>query len=122
MDKVSDSLVLVGGENLSLDAEKLSYLYVCTCNMLAMAKVEDAEDLSVYGLDKGRDGNYFEVTDTSGKVYTVYIGDLLPTGAAYYCKYRGQAFCLRNKYASSGYGAFRPLHLHIAASLRSRPL
>ena len=92
MDKVSDSLVLVGGENLSLDAEKLSYLYVCTCNMLAMAKVEDAEDLSVYGLDKGRDGNYFEVTDTSGKVYTVYIGDLLPTGAAYYCKYEDKPF------------------------------
>ena len=62
MDKVSDSLVLVGGENLSLDSEKLSYLYVCTCNMLAMAKVEDAGDLSEYGLDKGKDGNYFAHT------------------------------------------------------------
>lgn len=88
MDKTSGSLLLEGGEDLVFDAEKLSYLYVCTCNMLAMSKVENpSDDLSTYGLDKGKGGSYFEVTDTSGKVYTVYIGDLLPTGAAYYCKY-----------------------------------
>lgn len=115
MDKVSDSLVLVGGENLSLDSEKLSYLYVCTCNMLAMAKVEDAGDLSEYGLDKGKDGNYFEVTDTDGKVYTVYIGDLLPTGAAYYCKYEDKPFVyvistlLKDTVLSDRYSYISPL-------------
>lgn len=87
-DERSGSFVLEGGEDLILDAEKLSYLYVCTCNLLAMAKVDDpSDDLSTYGLEKGKNGNYFEVTDTDGKIYTVYIGDLLPTGAAYYCKY-----------------------------------
>lgn len=91
MDKKADNLILEGGEDLIFDAEKLSYLYMCTCNMLAMAKVEKtSEDLSEYGLEKGKDGKYFEVTTTDGEAYTVYIGDLLPTGAAYYCKYENK--------------------------------
>ncbi len=91
MDKTAGNLILEGGEDLVFDAEKLSYLYVCTCNMLAMAKVENpSEDLSVYGLEKGKDGKYFEVKTTDGETYTVYIGDVLPTGAAYYCKYENK--------------------------------
>ncbi len=88
MDPIAQEFVLKGAEHLLLDGEKLSYLYVNTCNMLAMAKVENpATDLSEYGLEGGVSDNFFTVTSTSGKEYTVYIGDLLPTGAAYYCKY-----------------------------------
>ena len=87
MDSVAGSLVLEGHEELPFRAEKLSYLYVNTCHMLAMTKVEQpSDDLAEYGLEKGRDGVYFEVTTTDGATRTVYIGDKLPTGAAYYCK------------------------------------
>lgn len=87
MDPVAKSLVLEGREILIFDEEALSYLYVNTCNMLAMAKVEDAsQDLSEYGLPGGVSENYFVVTENDGTQHTVYIGSILPTGAAYYCK------------------------------------
>ncbi len=87
MDPVAGSLVLEGREILIFDNQALSYLYVNTCNMLAMAKVEGAsEDLSEYGLPDGKSENYFTVTEKDGTEHTVYIGSLLPTGAAYYCK------------------------------------
>lgn len=87
MDPIAKNLVLEGRETLTFDGEKLSYLYVNTCNMLAMAKVEDAsEDLSEYGLAGGVSDTFFTVTEKSGVQHTVYIGSLLPTGAAYYCK------------------------------------
>ncbi len=87
MDPVAKNLILAGREMLSFDKEKLSYLYVNTCNMLTMAKVEDpSEDLSQYGLAGGVSDNWFKVTTADGEVKQVYIGDKLPTGAAYYCK------------------------------------
>ena len=87
MDPVAKSLILAGREMLSFDKEKLSYLYVNTCNMLSMMKVENpSEDLSQYGLPGGVSDNMFKVTKTDGTAHTIYIGDKLPTGAAYYCK------------------------------------
>ena len=87
MDSVAQNLVLEGKEELSFDAEKLAYLYVNTCKVLAMTKVENpSEDLSEYGLSDGVSDVYFEVVDKSGEKHTVYIGDVMPTGAAYYCK------------------------------------
>ncbi len=87
MDPIAKSLVLEGREILIFDQEALSYLYVNTCNMLAMAKVEDVSaDLSEYGLPDGISDNYFTVTENDGTQHTVYIGSILPTGAAYYCK------------------------------------
>ncbi len=93
MDTVAGTLVLEGCEELSFDAEMLSYLYVNTCNTLAMAKVQDAlGDLAEYGLEKGREGTYFEVTENSGKVHTVFVGDKIPTGAGYYVKAEDKPF------------------------------
>lgn len=87
MDPIANNLILSGREMLSFDKEKLSYLYVNTCNMLAMAKVDNpSEDLSQYGLSDGVSEKWFIVTDTDGNKKQVYIGDKLPTGAAYYCK------------------------------------
>ncbi|MBR3994074.1 MAG: DUF4340 domain-containing protein, partial [Clostridia bacterium] len=87
MDPVAKNLILSGREMLSFDKEKLSYLYVNTCNMLSMAKVDSpSEDLSQYGLSDGKSENWFIVTDTDGNTKQVFIGDKLPTGAAYYCK------------------------------------
>lgn len=87
MDPVAKNLILAGREMLSFDKEKLSYLYVNTCNMLSMMKVQDpSEDLSQYGLAGGISDNWFKVTTADNNVHTVYIGDKLPTGAAYYCK------------------------------------
>ena len=87
MDPVAENLILSGREMLPFDKEMLSYLYVNTCNMLAMAKVENpSEDLSQYGLAGGVSDNWFIVTTTSGEKKQIYIGDRFPTGAAYYCK------------------------------------
>ncbi len=87
MDPVAENLILAGREMLSFNKEKLSYLYVNTCNMLSMAKVDNpSEDLSQYGLANGVSDNWFKVTTADGQVKQVYIGDKLPTGAAYYCK------------------------------------
>lgn len=87
MDPVAKNLILSGREMLSFNKETLSYLYVNTCNMLSMAKVEaPSEDLSQYGLAGGVSDNWFKVTTADGQIKQVYIGDKLPTGAAYYCK------------------------------------
>ena len=87
MDPVANNLILEGREMLSFDKETLSYLYVNTCNMLSMMKVENpSEDLSQYGLAGGVSDNWFRVTTVDGETKQVYIGDKLPTGAAYYCK------------------------------------
>lgn len=87
MDPVANNLILQGREMLSFDKEMLSYLYVNTCNMLAMAKVENpSRDLSQYGLAGGVSDNWFIVTTTSGEKKQIYIGDKFPTDAAYYCK------------------------------------
>ncbi len=87
MDPVAQNLILSGREMLSFDKEKLSYLYVNTCNMLSMMKVENpSEDLSQYGLANGVSDTWFKVTTADGEIKQVYIGDKLPTGAAYYCK------------------------------------
>lgn len=86
-DSVAGDFVLNGFEMLTLDEEKIAYLYVNTCNMLAITKVENpAQDLSEYGLPEGRSENYFTVKKLDGSENTVYVGSLLPTGAAYYCK------------------------------------
>lgn len=87
MDPVAENLILTGREMLSFDKEKLSYLYVNTCNMLAMSKVSNpTEDLAQYGLPGGKSDNWFIVTTVDGEKKQVYIGDKIPTGAAYYCK------------------------------------
>ncbi len=87
MDRVANNLILSGREMLSFNKETLSYLYVNTCNMLSMAKVDNpSEDLSQYGLENGVSDTWFKVTTADGQTKQVYIGDKLPTGAAYYCK------------------------------------
>ncbi len=86
-DSVAGDFVLDGFEMLTLDEEKAAYLYVNTCNMLAMTKVENpSQDLSEYGLADGVSENYFTVKKLDGSENTVYVGNLLPTGAAFYCK------------------------------------
>ena len=86
-DTVAGDFVLDGFEMLTLDEEKTSYLYVNTCNMLAITKVENpSDDLLEYGLPGGVSENYFTVKQTDGSENTVYVGSLLPTGAAFYCK------------------------------------
>lgn len=86
-DSVAGDFVLDGFEMLSLDEEKAAYLYVNTCNMLAITKVENASaDLSEYGLPGGVSENYFTVKKLDGTENTIFVGSLLPTGAAFYCK------------------------------------
>ncbi len=47
---------------------------------------EKCEDLSLYGLAEEDNPSYYILTDTSNNVYTVYIGDRIPSGGGYYAK------------------------------------
>jgi hypothetical protein len=47
----------------------------------------DCTDWAQYGLDESSNPAWYKLTTIDGAVYTVYIGDLIPTGAGYYCRY-----------------------------------
>ena len=86
-----DSLVLKGHENLLLDAEKLAQAIVNAGYTLSTynAKVTE-EDFAKYGLAPGESDNYYVLTSTAGKRYTVYIGDHTLAGDGYYARYEGR--------------------------------
>lgn len=86
-----DSLVLKGHENLLLDAEKLAQAIVNAGYTLSTynAKVTE-EDFAKYGLAPGESDNYYVLTSTAGKRYTVYIGDRTLAGDGYYARYEGR--------------------------------
>lgn len=85
------SLVLKGYENLLLDAEKLTQAVVNAGYTLSTynAKVTEA-DFAKYGLAPGESDNYYVLTTTAGKRYTVYIGDRTLAGDGYYARYEGR--------------------------------
>ena len=85
------SLVLKGHENLLLNAEKLAQAVVNAGYTLSTynAKVTE-EDFAKYGLAPGESDNYYVLTSTAGKRYTVYIGDRTLAGDGYYARYEGR--------------------------------
>ena len=80
---------ILGAENTSYSAYKLSSLVVSSGYTLSLARVsEDASDnLAEYGLSEADDPAYYILTTTSGVTHTVYIGDEVPMGNGYYCRY-----------------------------------
>lgn len=67
----------------------LSSLVVSAGYTLSMLRVtEDCQDLSEYGLADSDNPAWYTLTKTDGTKHTVYIGDPIPTGAGYYCRYQ----------------------------------
>lgn len=73
--------------NLPVNAVTLDTIINASATMTAqMVVTEDAEDLSIYGLDKPRAVVKTEFTDSSGTVKEIYIGNETPTvGKTYFC-------------------------------------
>ncbi len=98
-----DDFVIKGYETYPYSVTKFSSLAVSAGYSLTTRKIENpikAEDgkYHEYGLAeetrKDADGNeyayspaWFRMTDVDGNTYTVYVGDEVPSGGAYYVKY-----------------------------------
>ena len=78
---------VIGHENdLILDETQLTLFAAATGNMLFARRVVDVcEDYSIYGLSE-EEATRVEIKLTNGTVYTVYIGNLNPSGTAYYLR------------------------------------
>lgn len=78
---------VIGHENdLILDETQLTLFAAAAGNMLFSRRVADVcEDYSIYGLSE-EEAIHVEIKLTNGTVYTVYIGNLNPSGTAYYLR------------------------------------
>lgn len=86
-----DELYIRGNEGAPYSLTALSSLVVSSGYTLSMERVTtDAEDLSEYGLADSDKPAYYIITKTDGTEHKVYIGDMIPTGAGYYCRYEGR--------------------------------
>lgn len=87
----NNSLVVKGYEYAYLDQEKLIQMIVNAGYTLSTynAKVNE-EDFVKYGLDMDTCNAYFVLRTTTGKRYTVYIGDKTLAGTGYYTRYEGR--------------------------------
>ena len=71
---------------------------------LSMTRVTDnCTDWSVYGLDEASTPAWYVLTNLQGETHTVYIGDRIPTGAGYYCRYKDRpcVYVLQSSLAST---------------------
>lgn len=87
-DKEKRSLgYILGHENdIYLDETKLTLFAAAAGNVIFTRRVVDVcEDYSIYGLSE-EEATRVEVKLTNGTVYTVYIGNLNPSGTAYYLR------------------------------------
>ncbi len=91
IDKGDGTLVLDKNEGILLDGEKLTQMIVNAGYTLSTfnANVTE-EDFVKYGLGEGQSDNFFVLTSTAGKRYTVYIGDETLAGDGYYARYEGR--------------------------------
>ena len=83
-----DQFYLEGNEGAPYSLTALSSLVVSSGYTLSMTRVmEDCEDMSVYGLADSDNPAWYKLTKVDGNYHIVYIGDMIPTGAGYYCRY-----------------------------------
>lgn len=86
-----DEFYLLGNEGAPYSLTMLSSLVVSSGYTLSMTRVTmDCEDMSVYGLADSDNPAWYVITKIDGTQHTVYIGDLIPTGAGYYVRYAGR--------------------------------
>lgn len=102
----TDNFQIKGFEGTPYDKALLSQLAVSCGYPLTMEKIKDPikdsnGKYTEYGLDDAKrvdeDGKEYDYTpawyrmvDTSGNMHTVYIGDMIPSGAGYYVRYSGR--------------------------------
>ncbi len=90
-DAADDTFYITGYPEAPYDKEKFSSLIVSAGYTLSMKRVtEDCEDMHEYGLADSDNPQWYTLTTRDGEKHTVYIGDMIPTGAGYYVRYKGR--------------------------------
>ena len=90
-DKDDDTFYVKDHPEAPYSKEQLSSLVVSAGYTLSMTRVTtDAEDMHEYGLADSDNPAWYTLTSRDGKTHTVYIGSQIPTGAGYYCRYKGR--------------------------------
>jgi hypothetical protein len=85
---VDDEFYVRDNKGAPYDLTALSSLVVSAGYTLSMTRVTtECEDWEMYGLDEYSNPSWYKLTTIDGSVHTVYIGDMIPTGAGYYCRY-----------------------------------
>ncbi len=116
-DDEAEAFYVTGYPTAPFDKEKISSLFVSTGYTLSMKRVTtECEDWSEYGLAESDNPAWYTITSREGNTHTVYIGDLIPTGAGYYVRYAGRdAVYILD--ASLGTTLLQPLENMITAML-----
>lgn len=90
LDKGTGNHFLKGNENQSYKQMEFSMVRLQARVMYAAEKLQGVYDtdekLVPYGLDNASNPVKIQVTETSGKTHTVYIGKMLVSGGGYYAK------------------------------------
>lgn len=90
--EVNHSLYLTGYEYAPTEATLEAYLVTGAGYSLVSSRVEEhCTDFSKYGLEKSGGDNdadavYYTIETTDGKIYKLYIGNKIPSGAGYYVR------------------------------------
>ncbi len=88
-DTTDGEYYITGYKGTPYDKSAFSTTIAAARNPLSLERIAvDPEDLSVYGLDGNGKASYV-LTDKSGVVREVLVGDMLVTGGGYYCMMKG---------------------------------
>jgi len=86
-----DEFYIKGKESAPYLKSSLSSLAVASGYTLSMKRITtECTEWEQYGLDEASDPAYYTLTTIDGTKHTVYIGNLIPTGAGYYARYAGR--------------------------------
>ena len=84
----NDEFQIRNNKNTPYSKEAFSSLVVSTGYTLSMMRVmEHCDDMSEYGLDPSDDPAWYKITKLDRTEHIVYVGDMIPTGAGFYCRY-----------------------------------
>ncbi|MCI8386948.1 MAG: DUF4340 domain-containing protein [Clostridiales bacterium] len=88
-DYSDEAFYITGYPEAPYDKELFSSLVTSAGYTLSMTRVtENAEDMSEFGLADKDNPAWYTLKTRDGESHTVYIGDMIPTGAGYYCRYK----------------------------------
>ncbi len=88
-DEKDESFYVKGYPAAPYDKEKISKLFVSAGYTLSIERVTTkCENWEEYGLAESDNPAWYTITSREGNKHTVYIGDIIPTGAGYYVRYK----------------------------------
>ena len=87
----TDEFYFLNYEQAPLSADTLASLVVAAGYTATVERVtEKCEDWDTYGLGAEDTPSWYRLTLLDGTTHEIYIGDKIPSGGGYYCKYVGR--------------------------------